>query len=114
MVVSWAAPAGRGFRLAVVTFAVSPSGSRGAAATTVAVSPARRVELSFLVANSDQAVKPAEALIAAFEKKNPNINIKLETGPQGTELDNMVKTRLATAGDERRVRLQHRARSSRR
>ena len=39
---------------------------------------------------------PAKALIAAFEKKNPNIKIKLELGPQGTELDNMVKTRLAT------------------
>ena len=54
------------------------------------------VELSFLVANSEQAVKPAEALIAAFEEKNPNINIDLETGPQGSELDNLVKTRLAT------------------
>jgi raffinose/stachyose/melibiose transport system substrate-binding protein len=54
------------------------------------------VELSFLVANSEQAVKPAEALVAAFEKKNPNITIKLETGPQGSELDNLVKTRLAT------------------
>ncbi len=54
------------------------------------------VELSFLVANSEQAVKPAEALIAAFEQKNPNINIDLETGPQGSELDNLVKTRLAT------------------
>jgi raffinose/stachyose/melibiose transport system substrate-binding protein len=54
------------------------------------------VELSFLVANSEQAIKPAEALIAAFEKQNPNINIDLETGPQGSELDNLVKTRLAT------------------
>ena len=54
------------------------------------------VELSFLVANSEQAVKPAEALIAAFEQENPNINIDLETGPQGSELDNLVKTRLAT------------------
>jgi len=42
-----------------------------------------RVELSFLVDNSDQAVKPAEALIAAFETKNPDIKIKLETRPQG-------------------------------
>src|SRR5918992_2275888 len=55
-----------------------------------------KVELSFLVANSEQAVKPAEALVAAFEQKNPNINIDLETGPQGSELDNLIKTRLAT------------------
>ena len=54
------------------------------------------VELSFLVANSEQAVKPAEALVAAFEQKNPTIKIDLETGPQGSELDNLVKTRLAT------------------
>jgi raffinose/stachyose/melibiose transport system substrate-binding protein len=54
------------------------------------------VELSMLVANSEQAVKPAEALIAAFEKQNPAIHIDLETGPQGSELDNLVKTRLAT------------------
>jgi raffinose/stachyose/melibiose transport system substrate-binding protein len=54
------------------------------------------VELSLLVANSEQAIKPAEALVAAFEKKNPNIDIELETGPQGSELDNLVKTRLAT------------------
>ena len=55
-----------------------------------------RVELSLFTGNTDQAVLPAKALIAAFEKKNPNITIKLELGPQGTELDNMVKTRLAT------------------
>jgi raffinose/stachyose/melibiose transport system substrate-binding protein len=54
------------------------------------------VELSFLVDNSDQAVKPAEALIAAFEKKNPDIKIKLETRPQGGDGDNVVKTRLST------------------
>jgi raffinose/stachyose/melibiose transport system substrate-binding protein len=54
------------------------------------------VELSFLVANSEQAIQPAEALIAAFEQKNPNVKIKLETGPQGSELDNLIKTRLAT------------------
>ena len=54
------------------------------------------VTLSFLVDNSEQAVKPAEALIAAFQKKNPNIKIKLETRPQGGEGDNLVKTRLAT------------------
>jgi raffinose/stachyose/melibiose transport system substrate-binding protein len=55
-----------------------------------------KVTLSMLTANSEQAVKPAKALIAAFEKKNPNIDIKLETGPQGSELDNLIKTRLAT------------------
>ena len=55
-----------------------------------------RAELSFFVGNTDQAVLPAKALIAAFDRENPNIKIKLELGPQGAELDNMVKTRLAT------------------
>ena len=55
-----------------------------------------KVELSMLVGNSEQAVKPAEAIIQAFQKQNPDIKINLETGPQGSELDNMVKTRLAT------------------
>ena len=54
------------------------------------------VQLSFFIGNTDQGVIPAKALIAAFEKKNPNIKIKLDLGPQGTDLDNMVKTRLAT------------------
>ena len=55
-----------------------------------------KVTLSFLVDNSDQAVKPAEALIKAFQAKNPDITIKLETRPQGGEGDNVVKTRLST------------------
>jgi raffinose/stachyose/melibiose transport system substrate-binding protein len=54
------------------------------------------VELSFLVDNSEQSVKPAEALIAAFQKDNPDIKINLETRPQGGDGDNVVKTRLST------------------
>ena len=77
--------------VAVVIAACGGGGDEGAGAEN-----GENVELSFLVANSEQAVKPAEALVAAFEKKNPNISIDLETGPQGSELDNLVKTRLAT------------------
>jgi raffinose/stachyose/melibiose transport system substrate-binding protein len=54
------------------------------------------VTLSFLVGSAEDTVKPANALIDAFEKKNPNIKIELETRPQGGEGDNLVKTRLAT------------------
>jgi len=54
------------------------------------------VELSFLVDNSDQSVKPAEALIEAFQQDNPDVRINLETRPQGGEGDNVVKTRLST------------------
>src|SRR3954471_1689435 len=54
------------------------------------------VTLSFLVDNSEQTLKPAQALAAAFHARNPNITIKIETRPQGADGDNVVKTRLAT------------------
>ena len=55
-----------------------------------------KVTLSFLVDNSDQGVKPAQALADAFHAKNPNITIKLQTRPQGSDGDNIVKTKLST------------------
>jgi raffinose/stachyose/melibiose transport system substrate-binding protein len=54
------------------------------------------VTLSWLVDNSEQSLKPAQALAAAFHAKNPNINVKVATRPQGGDGDNLVKTRLAT------------------
>jgi raffinose/stachyose/melibiose transport system substrate-binding protein len=55
-----------------------------------------KVTLSWLVDNSEQTLKPAEALAAAFSAKHPDIAIQLETRPQGADGDNVVKTRLAT------------------
>jgi raffinose/stachyose/melibiose transport system substrate-binding protein len=54
------------------------------------------VTLTWMVGQTDQFQLPAKALVSAFKAKNPNITIKIETGPQGSELDNLVKTRLAT------------------
>lgn len=54
------------------------------------------VTLSFLVDNSDASLKPAERVAKDFTAKNPNITVKVETRPGGTEGDNIVKTRLAT------------------
>jgi raffinose/stachyose/melibiose transport system substrate-binding protein len=54
------------------------------------------VTLSFLIDNSDPTVATAKAVVDAFEKANPTIKIKTETRPQGTEGDNVVKTRLST------------------
>jgi raffinose/stachyose/melibiose transport system substrate-binding protein len=54
------------------------------------------VTLSWLVGQTDQAMLPAKALASAFHAKHPNITIKIESAPQGSELDNLVKTRLAT------------------
>ncbi|MEV6302752.1 extracellular solute-binding protein [Actinoplanes sp. NPDC051861] len=54
------------------------------------------VTLSFLVDNSDTNSKMAEGLAKEFNAKNPGITVKVETRPQGTEGDNLVKTRLST------------------
>jgi len=54
------------------------------------------VTLSFLVDNSDPTVKTAQGLVDAFVAKNANIKINVETRPQGSDGDNIVKTRLAT------------------
>jgi raffinose/stachyose/melibiose transport system substrate-binding protein len=55
-----------------------------------------KVSLSFLVDNSEQSLKPAQALASAFHAKNPDITINVQTRPQGADGDNVVKTRLAT------------------
>ncbi len=55
-----------------------------------------KVEISYLVDNADATTTTAKALIAAFEKANPDITVKLDTKPQGTDGDNLVKTRLST------------------
>ena len=55
-----------------------------------------KVTLSWLVDNSEQTLKPAEALAKAFTAANPDITVKIETRPQGGDGDNVVKTRLAT------------------
>lgn len=54
------------------------------------------VEISFLTQNTGTNVEVAEALIAAFEEENPDIKVRLETQPAGTEGDNLIKTKLAT------------------
>jgi raffinose/stachyose/melibiose transport system substrate-binding protein len=52
--------------------------------------------ISYLVDNQESTVIVAEALIEEFESQNPDINVELETRPQGAEGDNLIKTRLAT------------------
>ena len=52
--------------------------------------------ITFLTTNDDPAVKSANALIAAFKTSNPDITIKVDTRPGGSDGDNLVKTKLAT------------------
>jgi raffinose/stachyose/melibiose transport system substrate-binding protein len=79
--------------LAAVTVAVTgcSAGSLGSSG-----GDGEAVTLTFLVANSEQAMVPAEALVAAFTAANPDIAIDIESRPEGGEGDNVVKTRLST------------------
>ena len=45
-------------------------------------------------------------MVAAFEKANPGVTVKTETRPGGTEGDNLVKTKLSTGDDGRRLLVQ--------
>jgi raffinose/stachyose/melibiose transport system substrate-binding protein len=55
-----------------------------------------KVSLTFLVDNAEQTLATANQLAKDFSAKNPTIAIKVETRPQGTDGDNLIKTRLAT------------------
>ncbi len=52
--------------------------------------------ITFLSPNDDASVASGKALIAAFEKANKGITVKLEQRPGGSEGDNLIKTRLST------------------
>jgi raffinose/stachyose/melibiose transport system substrate-binding protein len=64
----------------------SSSGEGSAGATTI----------TLLTGAEDADVASAKAVIEAFTAANPNITIKHDTRPGGSEGDNLVKTRLAT------------------
>jgi raffinose/stachyose/melibiose transport system substrate-binding protein len=55
-----------------------------------------KVSLSFLVDNGEETVKIGQQLAKDFTAKNPDITVKVETRPQGTDGDNLIKTRLST------------------
>ncbi|MBB3609241.1 extracellular solute-binding protein [Rhizobium sp. BK602] len=63
----------------------------------IAAGPSQaETKLSFLIDNSPDTVAAAEALVAAYEKKDPDVSIDIEQRPGGGEGDNIIKTRLAT------------------
>src|SRR5215212_8128730 len=64
------------------------SGSEGGEAGTT--------EITFLHGSSDTDVASAKAVMEAFQAANPDIKIKDDARPGGSEGDNLVKTRLAT------------------
>jgi raffinose/stachyose/melibiose transport system substrate-binding protein len=52
--------------------------------------------LTLLVDNGPNTIKSAQAIIDAFKQANPGVDVKMDTRPQGTEGDNLVKTKLST------------------
>ncbi|HEY2950190.1 MAG TPA: extracellular solute-binding protein [Micromonosporaceae bacterium] len=55
-----------------------------------------KVTLTFLVDNAETTIKTADQLSKDFTAKNPNITIKVDSRPGGSDGDNLVKTRLST------------------
>jgi raffinose/stachyose/melibiose transport system substrate-binding protein len=84
---------------ALVALAVTPLALSACSAGSLGSSDSNsggKVTLSFLITNTEQTVKIAEQLAKDFSAKNPNITIKTETRPGGSEGDNIIKTRLST------------------
>ena len=52
--------------------------------------------LTWLTDSGNDSLAQANALIAGYKAKNPDVTIELETRPGGADGDNLVKTRLAT------------------
>src|SRR5262249_35326638 len=52
--------------------------------------------LTLLIDSTQNTVDTAQAVIAAFHQQYPWINVDFETRPQGTEGDQIVKTRLVS------------------
>ena len=55
-----------------------------------------KVTISFLTQNDAADMAQGKALITAFEKKYPNVHVKMDTQPAGTQGDNLMKTKLST------------------
>jgi len=90
-------------RKSAVRFALAAGGLALAASSLVACSSGAssgdsggKVTISFLTQNDAVTTKTAKDFIAGFEKANPNITVKLDTQPAGTQGDNLMKTKLST------------------
>lgn len=74
----------------------APAAAPAEEAAAGADASAEAVTLSYLVDDSEANRGTAQALADAYMALHPNVTIVIETRPQGTEGDNVVKTRLAT------------------
>ncbi|MDR0283871.1 MAG: extracellular solute-binding protein [Propionibacteriaceae bacterium] len=76
--------------------ACSGGGSGNATSSGTTGGSAAAQTITYLVDNSENAVNQTQALIAAFHTAHPEITVQMETRAQGTDGDNIVKTKLAT------------------
>lgn len=72
------------------------SGLGGSDAASDSGSGGNSKSLTLLIDNGPQTITAAKAVTDAFQQANPGVTVKTETRPQGTEGDNLVKTKLST------------------
>lgn len=82
--------------VALIAAAALGACSPGSLGSTADQSSDAKIKLSFLGDNTEMTTKAAEALAAAFNASQDEIEVKYEGRPAGTDGDNVVKTRLAT------------------
>jgi raffinose/stachyose/melibiose transport system substrate-binding protein len=88
-----------GTRLATAAVAVATLATMaacGGSGSASGGSASGKTTITLLTDNADTTVKSADAVIAAFQKANPDIVVKTETRPGGSDGDNIVKTKLST------------------
>lgn len=83
-----------GFAAGAMALSACSAGSLGSSSSSGGSSG--NVTITWLVDNSDSSVKPATAAAEAFNATNSGVTVKVETRAQGTDGDNVVKTKLAT------------------
>jgi len=71
-------------------------GSTAACSSGGSADTGGKTEITYQVDNSTATAATTKALVAAFEKAYPDIKVKVDTRPQGTDGDNLVKTQLST------------------
>jgi raffinose/stachyose/melibiose transport system substrate-binding protein len=91
--------AGRGTALVALAAAstlFAAGCSAGSLGSSSSGGSAGATTITFLTGATDTDVASAKAVIDAFQAANPNITVKPDTRPAGSEGDNLVKTRLST------------------
>ncbi|GGK92352.1 raffinose/stachyose/melibiose transport system substrate-binding protein [Curtobacterium luteum] len=83
-------------RLLAIGGAVALIGSTAACSSGGSADTGGKTQITFQTDNAPTTATTTKALVAAFEKANPDITVKVDTRPQGTDGDNLVKTQLST------------------